>query len=135
MANTKMTREWFKKARGDLLKAEYFLESNNEEFLDGAIYYCQQAIEKAFKSFLTNHNVRFKPTHDLTALAENAMQLAPSINIDLKTMDQITKYALMHRYPDARPIELTTLTFKVVKGHLDLAKTLLKTLSAKISAD
>lgn len=51
------TREWLRRAADDLRAAPPLLAD--------ALFHCQQAVEKAFKAFLTFHNQPFRRTHNL----------------------------------------------------------------------
>jgi HEPN domain-containing protein len=136
LANPKITSEWFKKAKQDLRKAEYFYESKDEDFYDGAIYFCQQTIEKLFKGFLVNKNVRVSKIHDLSALGESELQhidaaAGAKLNLNFEHLESITSYAAAHRYPDAK-FDLPPLTASTILSALDLAKKILAELSQQI---
>ncbi|MGK5093438.1 HEPN domain-containing protein [Deltaproteobacteria bacterium TL4] len=46
-----LVTNWFTKAKHDLSVSKILKQ--NEQYLDVAIYHCQQAVEKSLKGFLT----------------------------------------------------------------------------------
>jgi HEPN domain-containing protein len=70
-------------------------------FYDVAVYHCQQAAEKAVKSFLVEHAKPYEKTHDIEVL----IGLAGEIDSDFSTLaeaaDALTPYATRFRYPNA----------------------------------
>jgi HEPN domain-containing protein len=60
-----LTREWLRKAAGDLKAADLH---------DLAAFHCQQAFEKALKGYLTWHDRPFRKTHDLVELIEQCIE-------------------------------------------------------------
>jgi HEPN domain-containing protein len=72
---TTLVKNWLIKAIHDLAVSKK-LKTDEEQYLDVAIYHCQQAAEKAIKRFLVLHGKEFPKTHDLRFL----VQLAVSVN-------------------------------------------------------
>ncbi len=91
-----LVKSWLIKARHDLAAAK---KLDDSEYFDVAIYHCQQAAEKALKSFLTMHDVEFPKTHDIRLL----VQMAMNINHDIEKLENaaelLTPYATEFRYP------------------------------------
>ena len=61
------TREWIARSREDLDMAAFALTAK-PPFLRDCLFHCQQALEKAFKAFLTFHDESFTKTHNLIDL-------------------------------------------------------------------
>lgn len=92
------TRAWLDKARADLRAAE--LDRTAEPPLAGdALFHCQQAVEKAFKAFLTWHDREFRKTHNLEELGEACLQLDDSLRPLVDRAVPLTEYAWKFRYP------------------------------------
>ncbi len=61
-------KKWFEQAEDDLDKVKILFKNNK---FDGAVYFCEQAVEKALKSFwLKKFKKMFPYTHDLTIFAK-----------------------------------------------------------------
>jgi HEPN domain-containing protein len=60
-----------------------------------ALYYCQQAAEKALKWFLVWHDQPFPKTHDLGKLDKQAVDLDQTLDIFIDEVVEFTKYAWM----------------------------------------
>jgi len=95
---TTLVKNWLIKAIHDLAVSKK-LKADEEQYLDVAIYHCQQAAEKAIKGFLVLHDKEFPKTHDLRLL----VQLAVSVNSEFvkyeDAADVLTPYATEFRYP------------------------------------
>jgi HEPN domain-containing protein len=95
---TTLVKNWLIKAIHDLAVSKK-LKADEEQYLDVAIYHCQQAAEKAIKGFLVLHDKAFPKTHDLRLL----VQLAVSVNSEFvkyeDAADVLTPYATEFRYP------------------------------------
>lgn len=68
---------------------------------EGALFHCQQAVEKALKAFLTYHDLPFRKTHDLDDLGTRCETVDATLRSVLEPVDSLTKYATMFRYPGA----------------------------------
>lgn len=95
---TTLVKNWLIKALHDLAVSKK-LKTGEEQYLDVAIYHCQQAAEKAIKGFLVLHDKEFPKTHDLRLL----VQLAVSVNSEFVKHEDaaeiLTPYATEFRYP------------------------------------
>lgn len=91
-------RNWLYKSDSDLGSARRLLETPHP-YLDTAVYHCQQAAEKALKSFLTYHDIPFGRTHDLTELVKLAEGVEPGFATWMATAQELTPYAVQFRYP------------------------------------
>jgi HEPN domain-containing protein len=86
---------WWEQARHDLGTAEHNLTGGR---YDAAIFYCEQAVEKALKA-LTIHTKRLPPgpTHSLIALGR-LCRVPKKYSAFLRTL---TSEYFLSRYPDA----------------------------------
>lgn len=110
MANEKIVKQWFTYAARDLKAAKMTIGFSNE-FKNEAAFHAQQCIEKAMKGFLVANGIRPPKTHDLVALEGLLAPLFPNVSKHLKNAKAITDYAVLYRYPDARPRILSPLHF------------------------
>src|SRR3989344_7551777 len=86
-------RRWWVKAIDDLEKAKILF--NNRKY-DGAVFYCQQSIEKSQKSLFLKNNSRIKKIHDLVELGKD-IKLPDNL---LNYCKEITQSYIYSRYPD-----------------------------------
>jgi HEPN domain-containing protein len=94
------TKAWLTKARQDLRRGEILLGAEPPD-VEGALYHCQQAAEKAFKSFLTWHDLPFRRVHELDVIGGHCVDLDPTLKDLADRADILTKYAWRFRYPGA----------------------------------
>ncbi len=92
------THAWLTRARHDLRSAA--LLSAGGEYED-ALFHCQQAAEKAIKSFLAFHQRPFRKTHELRQLISECLAIDSSLEATLGQADALSKYAWRFRYPGA----------------------------------
>ena len=93
------TKAWLRKAQSDLRMATIAAAAEDPP-LDGAIYHCQQAAEKAVKAFLHHHEVLVQRTHNVTQLAEGAAKIHAGFDELLDEADLLNPLATSFRYPD-----------------------------------
>ena len=92
------TSAWLDRARRDLRAARLLIAGNaNAE----ALFHCQQAVEKAFKAFLTFHERDFRKTHDLGELSPECLAIDASLQPAVSQAEGLTQYATRFRYPGA----------------------------------
>jgi HEPN domain-containing protein len=94
-----LVRSWLAKAASDLRTA-HILGSAQDAPLDTAIYHCQQAAEKAVKTFLVHCGITPEKTHDLRILTLQAAAHDPRFNGLINMAAALTPYAWEFRYPD-----------------------------------
>lgn len=100
------SREWLEYARQDWQAANY-LTTAKPELYKIICYHCEQAVEKALKSFLVYHEVDFPRTHDLVELCKLCT------NIDLRYYEiaegcsELTGYGTQMRYPSGVEVDKT----------------------------
>ena len=96
-----MVQGWLFKAQRDLDSAQR-LADKSAPLLDTAIYHCQQAAEKAAKSFLVFRDVRVPKTHDLADLLLEAAAFTSDYAVLTGAAEHMTQYATLFRYPGAQ---------------------------------
>jgi HEPN domain-containing protein len=97
---------WLERAAEDLLVADVLVEhlgragAEDEHALRvGALFHAQQAAEKAMKALLIAEGHAAPRTHDLGALADRCVALAPDLQSALTDVEQLSGYAVRIRYP------------------------------------
>jgi len=96
------TRAWLLKAAEDL-RAAHVVLSASPPLLWDAMFHCQQAAEKALKSFLTWRDLPFTKTHDLVELGRGCVEVEPEMAPLLPQAAYLTRYASGLRYPGELP--------------------------------
>jgi len=91
-------RGWLLKARDDLEASRRCLESP-PPVCAVAAFLAQQAAEKAFKGFLTFHQVDFEKTHNLDELGQKCTAIDGSMAGIAIAAGPLTRYAVEARYP------------------------------------
>ena len=86
------------RARSDLESAEGL--SNISKYGD-ALFFCQQAAEKALKAFLTFHQTPFRKTQYLRDLVPDCLAIDGSLRPTLDPIDSFSEYAWRFRYSGA----------------------------------
>jgi len=69
--------------------------------IEGALFHCQQAAEKALKGFLTWHDIGFRRVHDLDEIGKQCAETDSSLAELLKRVGVLSAYASRFRYPGA----------------------------------
>jgi HEPN domain-containing protein len=62
--------EWVEKAEGDFHSAERELRARKDTNYDAVCFHAQQCAEKYLKAFLVQHQISFRPIHDLEVLLD-----------------------------------------------------------------
>lgn len=99
-ADLDLAKQWFGKARNDLLDADNNLAAA-EVPADTVCFHCQQAAEKLLKAFLVARSTRPPRTHDLMDLYTRVLALEPGIKEHREWLVLLQPYAIDIRYPDA----------------------------------
>jgi HEPN domain-containing protein len=99
-ARVEDVKAWLGKASQDLRRVEVLLGVVPPD-LEDALFHCQQAAEKAFKAFLTWHDVAFRRIHDLDTIGGQCADLDSTLADLVDRADVLTKYAWRFRYPGA----------------------------------
>jgi len=93
-------RERLERAADNLREAEHDLTAA-PPLVRGAVFRCQQAVEKALKAFLAAHERPFRRTHDLDELGMTAVALDSALAVVVDQAKDLTPYAWRFRYPGA----------------------------------
>ena len=93
-------KAWLQKAGQDLRRVEILLAAIPAD-VEGALFHCQQAVEKAFKGFLTWHDAGFRRVHDLDEIGKQCADVDSSLAGFLEQVGSLTAYAARFRYPGA----------------------------------
>lgn len=112
---------WLRKADSDLRAAELVLSAGGP--YDTACYHAQQAIEKSLKAVLAHRGVAIPRTHNLEDLAQSAVDVNPTLALDIDRLADITPFAVELRYdPDFWPDHDTAAeaisTARAVRSHV-----------------
>jgi len=91
------TSGWVFFAKNDMLLAEAVIE--RPELTGGVAFHCQQAIEKYFKGYLTEHGKKFKKIHDLLKLYSEVKSIN-DWNLDESLLERIGAIYCETRYPE-----------------------------------
>lgn len=94
-------QEWLVHAESDL-EIVRLVQERRDVLATQACFHAQQAVEKSIKAMLLNAGVDFPFTHDLQVLLEIAEQHT-SVPDELGAVAQLNPYAVLMRYPMARP--------------------------------
>lgn len=97
---TAEAKVWMIKAWRDLETA-HRAGGGEPPLYDVAVYHCQQAAEKAVKSFLVLHGKAYEKTHDIEVLVDLASEIDPGFGKLADAADALTPYATRFRYPNA----------------------------------
>jgi HEPN domain-containing protein len=99
------TKTWLGTASKDLRRVGILFAANPPD-VEGALFHCQQAVEKAFKAFLTWHDTPFRRVHELDVIGGQCVEVDSTLADLVNRVDALTKYAWRFRYPGA-PYEPT----------------------------
>ena len=69
--------------------------------MEGALFHCLQAAEKALKAFLTWHDVRFRRVHDLEEIGKQCVEVDLTLGPLMGRAETLSEYATRFRYPGA----------------------------------
>lgn len=86
-------QRWWKIAADDAEKAQILFK--NKKY-DGAIFYCQQAVEKGLKALLLRQQERIPKIHDLVRLGKEVSLPEALLNY----CKELTSGYIYSRYPD-----------------------------------
>lgn len=92
------TRSWLVKGKMDLDAAAFELTAL-PPFTGDVVFHAQQAVEKAFKGFLTWHSTPFRKTHNLEEIGQSCVEIDATLQAFVDRAVPLTKYAWKYRYP------------------------------------
>lgn len=118
----KEIENWWKQAKADLEKTKILFDNKH---YDGAVFYCQQSIEKGLKALLLKEKKKIIKIHDLVGLGKE-------VNLPDNLLDyckEITQAYIYSRYPDIeKPKNLKNIAF----NYLIYTKRVLKWIEEKL---
>jgi HEPN domain-containing protein/predicted nucleotidyltransferase len=94
---------WLQHAQRDL-RAAQLIYGNDDELLEQACYYAQQAAEKAVEAVLLERNVSFPYTHDLEDLVSEVARRGMTVPPDVTRASELTRCVIDTRYPHSQEI-------------------------------
>jgi HEPN domain-containing protein len=93
-----LTHEWVQKAEEDYQVARR--EQGARPAVHNAVcFHAQQCVEKYLKALLQESEIPFSRTHDLEALLELCLPVAPAVEQLRKELQWLTVFAVEARYP------------------------------------
>ncbi len=101
-AKRERVQNWLTNAVIDL-ESKMLATGSNRRLLETAVYYCQQAAEKAVKGFLFFRDQRFSKTHDIEALINLAVPIEAGFEKRWDAAKPLTPYVAVYRYPGSPP--------------------------------
>lgn len=94
-----LTREWVEKAEGDFATARRELRVRKAPNYDAVCFHAQQCIEKYLKACLQEADILFGRTHNLSALLDLLLPVAPGLDTWRAHLRALTVFAVEVRYP------------------------------------
>lgn len=91
--------EWVEKAEGDFRTAEREARVRKGPNYDAVCFHAQQCAEKYLKAFLTQHQIPFRPIHDLEVSLELIIPISPDFELVRDLLLLLNDYAVDVRYP------------------------------------
>jgi HEPN domain-containing protein len=80
----------------------------NEDDVEAAAFFLQQALEKYLKAFLLERGWELKKIHTLSTLLDYAVEYTPHLEKFRDLCDRASDYYFTERYPQLVPSELTS---------------------------
>ena len=91
--------EWIEKAEGDFRTAEREARVRKAPNYDAVCFHAQQCAEKYLKAFLIQHQISFRPIHDLEVLLGLITSIGPDFEFVRDLLLLLNDYAVDVRYP------------------------------------
>ncbi len=91
-------RAWLLMAARDIRAAEHGLTAS-PPLLEDVLFHCQQVVEKAFKGFLTWHDIPFRRTPSLEEIGRLCAKTDPALKGQVDQAVPLSEYAWKFRYP------------------------------------
>jgi len=89
-------REWFNRARSDLLLAK---TKKAGIYLEDLCFHAQQAAEKAIKALLIDRDIEFPYIHDIAGLFTLLEKSGQHLPKKVREGEKLTRFAVFTRYP------------------------------------
>lgn len=80
----------------------------NEDDVEAAAFFLQQALEKYLKAFLLKRGWKLKKIHTLPTLLDYAVKYSPELESFRDLCDRVTDYYFTERYPQLVSLDLTS---------------------------
>lgn len=94
-----LVMEWVNKATGDYNSALREFRARKFPNYDAAGFHAQQCVEKYMKAILQLKNMRFEKVHDLLALLQLCLPVAPELELHKELLAFLNPFAVEFRYP------------------------------------
>jgi len=114
--------EWIQKAEADYASAQREARVRVNPNPDAVCFFCQQCIEKYLKGCLTEEELLFPRTHDLSVLLTLTLHNHPLWQPFRPDLEVLTGYAVAFRYPGE------SATCEMAKGALSKTNAIRKAL-------
>ena len=99
MKEADIANEWLQIAYDDYDSAKFLFDHKTPKPLEIICYHCQQAAEKALKSFICAHNKDIPKTHEVKRLCNQCAEIDSSFEILFGDCEELEVYATETRYP------------------------------------
>lgn len=93
-------REWLNRARSNLIQAK---AKRKGVYLEDLCFNAQQAVEKAIKALLIEHDVKFPYVHDIAELLTLLEKTGQEVPQAIRQSERLTRFAVFTRYPGIAP--------------------------------
>jgi HEPN domain-containing protein len=94
-----LVKEWIEKAEGDYRSTLREYRARNYPNYDSAGFHAQQCVEKYMKAILQKNHIRFEKVHDVLALLELSLPVAPELILYRDILSFLNPFAVAFRYP------------------------------------
>ena len=94
-----LTSEWVEKAEGDFATARREVRVRQAPNYDAVCFHAQQCAEKYLKACLQEADMPFGRTHNLPALLDLLLPIAPGLDTLRSHLRALTVFAVDLRYP------------------------------------
>ena len=94
-----LVKEWIEKAEGDYHSALREYRARNHPNYDAAGFHAQQCAEKYLKAILQRECIRIDKIHDLLALLQLCLPVAPNLELHKELLSNLNPFAVTFRYP------------------------------------
>jgi len=94
-----LVQEWVEKAEGDFHSAFREYRARKHPNYDAAGFHAQQCAGKYLKAILQFENIRFEKVHDLMALLQLCLPVAPGLEFHKELLSKLNPFAVAFRYP------------------------------------
>lgn len=105
MSDSKRPDDWKEKAKADIKGAKILFDHDGG--YDLVTFHCQQAIEKALKSWLLKSAEELFEGHSLVFLCRTAIKHGAKLSDCLKDCAYVNQFYIETRYPADTPLNVT----------------------------